>query len=506
MLFSATQTKSVEALARLSLRDPEYLAVHEKAEAPTPVRLQQAYMVVNLQDKTNILWSFIRTHLQARVGCLCFCDCTHTVSLTTAASITHPCTPPPSPPSPQQSKIIIFLSTCKQVRFYFELFRRLRPGVPLRALHGKMSQAKRMDVFYEFNDARAAVLFATDIAARGLDFPAVHWVLQADCPDDCAAYIHRVGRTARYTAAGKGLLLLLPSEREGMLAALQGARVPIRELRQNPDKVQSVLPAVQAMLSKDHELKLAAHRAFVAYVRSVHKHGSSRVFDAAKLPVAEYAASLGLLATPRLRFVRRGAVGDDDDEEEDDEEERAAPQAHQVAPARPRSREPDEPASDEGAASDGNLGTDDEAQPAADSEDEFLVVKRRHAAEADQEPLDSQAPDTAGDGTNALSTMTTTASKKKKKLKIRVDRPVAGSAKIVFDEEGEAMDPLARLAAGAGSNGDEPATLEEHAAALRERMALADARDKLDARKRRKEARETKRVRAGAGKDAWGGI
>lgn len=80
---------------------------------------------------------------------------------------------------------------------------------------------------------------------------------------------------------------------------------------------------------------------------------------------------------------------------------------------------------------------------------------------------------------------------------------MAGSAKIVFDEEGEAIDPLARLAAGAGSNGDEPATLEEHAAALRERMALADARDKADARKRRKEARETKRVRAGARKDAW---
>lgn len=411
----------------------------------------------------------------------------HTVPPTTTASITPLSS---SFPPSQQSKIIIFLSTCKQVRFYFELFRRLRPGVPLRALHGKMSQAKRMDVFYEFNDARAAVLFATDIAARGLDFPAVHWVLQADCPDDCAAYIHRVGRTARYTAAGKGLLLLLPSEREGMLAALQGARVPIRELRQNPDKVQSVLPAVQAMLSKDHELKLMAHRAFVAYVRSVHKHGSSRVFDAAKLPVAEYAASLGLLATPRLRFVRRGAVGDD---EGDDEEERAAPLADQAAPARPRSREPDESASDEGAASDGDAGTDDEAQPAADSDDEFLVVKRRHAAEADRE-LDSQAPDAPGDSTDALPTMTT-ATKKKKKLKIRVDRPVAGSGKIVFDEEGEAMDPLARLAAGAGSNGDAPATLKEHAAALRERMALADARDKLDARKRRKEARETKRVR-----------
>ena len=45
-----------------------------------------------------------------------------------------------------------------------------------------------------------SVLFATDIAARGLDFPTVEWVVQADCPEDVASYIHRVGRTARYIA------------------------------------------------------------------------------------------------------------------------------------------------------------------------------------------------------------------------------------------------------------------------------------------------------------------
>ena len=52
------------------------------------------------------------------------------------------------------------------------------PGVPLRALHGKMKQLKRMAVFYEFAEAKAMVLFATDIAARGLDFPTVDWVIQ----------------------------------------------------------------------------------------------------------------------------------------------------------------------------------------------------------------------------------------------------------------------------------------------------------------------------------------
>ena len=41
LLFSATQTRSVKDLARLSLRDPEYIAVHAEAAAPTPVKLQQ---------------------------------------------------------------------------------------------------------------------------------------------------------------------------------------------------------------------------------------------------------------------------------------------------------------------------------------------------------------------------------------------------------------------------------------------------------------------------------
>lgn len=44
------------------------------------------------------------------------------------------------------------------------------------------------------------VLFATDIAARGLDFAKLDWVLQLDCPEDVPAYIHRVGRTARYVS------------------------------------------------------------------------------------------------------------------------------------------------------------------------------------------------------------------------------------------------------------------------------------------------------------------
>lgn len=49
-----------------------------------------------------------------------------------------------------QAKVIVFMSTCNQVRYAYEALRRLRPGVPLRALHGKMKQMKRLAAFYDF--------------------------------------------------------------------------------------------------------------------------------------------------------------------------------------------------------------------------------------------------------------------------------------------------------------------------------------------------------------------
>ena len=54
----------------------------------------------------------------------------------------------------------------------------MRPGVPLMQLFGKQKLPKRVSIFNDFSKKQAAVLFATDIAARGLDIPAVHWVVQ----------------------------------------------------------------------------------------------------------------------------------------------------------------------------------------------------------------------------------------------------------------------------------------------------------------------------------------
>ncbi len=82
------------------------------------------------------------------------------------------------------------------------------------------------------------------VAARGLDIPAVHWIVQFDPPDDPRDYIHRVGRTARAGSAGKSLRFLLPSEL-GFLRYLKEARVPLNEFGFPADKVANVQSQVR---------------------------------------------------------------------------------------------------------------------------------------------------------------------------------------------------------------------------------------------------------------------
>ena len=66
LLFSATQTSNVKDLARLSLRDPEYIAVHEEAKKSTPEGLLGYYIECALQDKLDTLYGFIKTHLKTK--------------------------------------------------------------------------------------------------------------------------------------------------------------------------------------------------------------------------------------------------------------------------------------------------------------------------------------------------------------------------------------------------------------------------------------------------------
>ncbi|EGE01282.1 ATP-dependent RNA helicase DBP4 [Trichophyton equinum CBS 127.97] len=258
MLFSATQTKKVSDLARLSLQDPEYISVHQAASSATPSTLQQHYVVTPLPDKLDTLWSFIRSSLK--------------------------------------SKIIVFFSSSKEVRFVYEAFRQMQPGIPLLHLHGRQKQGARLDITHKFSASKNSCLFATDVVARGLDFPAVDWVIQLDCPEDSDTYIHRVGRTARYERDGRAVLFLDPSE--------EIEKIPIEKINIRANKQQSIKHQLQNMCFKDPQLKYLGQKAFTSYVKSIHIQKDKEVFDVKALPLEEYAASLGLPGAPRIKFIK----------------------------------------------------------------------------------------------------------------------------------------------------------------------------------------------------------
>jgi ATP-dependent RNA helicase DDX10/DBP4 len=92
------------------------------------------------------------------------------------------------------------------------------------------------------------------VAARGLDFPLVDWVIQLDCPEDTDTYIHRVGRTARFERSGNSLIMLLPSER-AFLEKLAERKVPIEDFTVKLAKTGSIKQQLNGMCFKDPELK-----------------------------------------------------------------------------------------------------------------------------------------------------------------------------------------------------------------------------------------------------------
>lgn len=272
LLFSATQTRDVKQLATLSLDKPEYLGVHDQDAASTPASLQQSYVVVPLKDKLNALYSFLKSHLK--------------------------------------HKTIFFFSSCAQVRYAFELLCSLRPGVPVLALHGKLSQTRRTSVYMDFLRKPHVALLATDVCARGLDFPNVDWVVQVDAPEDRDMYIHRAGRTARYRSGGKALLFLTPQEdKMGYIDKVlqtnnkQSKQIPIKKASINPNKTVVVGQRAASLVAQDVQINHLAKKAFGSYIRSLQlMPNHPEIFRIKDQDILDaYATSLGLASTPKIR-------------------------------------------------------------------------------------------------------------------------------------------------------------------------------------------------------------
>ncbi|KAJ9658765.1 ATP-dependent RNA helicase [Neophaeococcomyces mojaviensis] len=261
MLFSATQTTKVEDLARISLKPgPLYINVDHKKEHSTVSGLDQGYVICDSDKRFLLLFSFLKRNLK--------------------------------------KKIIVFFSSCACVKYHAELLNYI--DLPVLDLHGKQKQQKRTNTFFEFCNAKQGTLICTDVAARGLDIPAVDWIVQFDPPDDPRDYIHRVGRTARgANAKGRSLMFLQPNE-VGFLSYLKEAKIPIVEYEFPMKKIVNVQSQLEKLIGQNYYLNKSAKDAYRSYLQAYASHSLRSVFDVNKLDLIKVAKSFGFPTPPRV--------------------------------------------------------------------------------------------------------------------------------------------------------------------------------------------------------------
>lgn len=269
MLFSATQTTKVEDLARMSLRPgPLYINVVPELDNSTADGLEQGYVVCDSDKRFLLLFSFLKRNAK--------------------------------------KKIIVFLSSCNCVKYYGELLNYI--DLPVLDLHGKQKQAKRTNTFFEFCNAKQGILICTDVAARGLDIPAVDWIIQFDPPDDPRDYIHRVGRTARgKDGKGKSLMFLTPNE-VGFLRYLKAANVPLNEYEFPANKIANVQSQLTKLIKSNFWLHQSAKDGYRAYLQAYASHHLKTVYQIDKLDLAKVAKSFGFDVPPKVN-ITIGASG-----------------------------------------------------------------------------------------------------------------------------------------------------------------------------------------------------
>lgn len=497
LLFSATQSKKVSDLARLSLQDPEYVSVHAEDKSATPKSLTQNYIICPLEEKLDTLWSFIQAS--------------------------------------KKSKIVCFFSSAKTVRFVYESFRHMQPGISLLHLHGRQKQGARLDVTAKFAAAKAACLFATDVAARGLDFPAVDFVIQVDCPEDVDTYIHRVGRTARYNREGRGILFLAPSEEEGMLKRLEAKKVPVELINVRQKKKQSIKSQLVHMLFQDPELKYLAQKAFVTYTKSIYLQRDKSIFNIKNYDLEAYAASIGLPGAPKIKFVKDDASKQKKQqsrqelevpelsEDEADELEKKTDKPVRTKYDRMFERQNQDVLADHykklvndeeeeaGTSQDANDFTGAATAGNAD-DDDFMTVKRRIPADDDDDDKDVSSADEGEESTaprgrvvnlqGASQPLIVDSNRREKLLKSKKKllKLMDKGKKLVYDEDGNAHEVYElEDESDFRAKGLPEAQRQKFIEAALEEVAQADVEDKATAKAKRKEKMRKRKERQRAG-------
>lgn len=170
LLFSATYTREVRAMAATWLNNPDSIEVAPRNT--TAERVSQCVYHVDKSDKASLLCHLFRAG--------------------------------------QWGQTLVFTRTkhgANRLGQHLE-----REGFQVAVIHGNKSQSARIRALSDFKDDKVQILVATDIAARGLDIHQLPHVVNFELPNVPADYVHRIGRTGRAGASGEAVSLVCPDE------------------------------------------------------------------------------------------------------------------------------------------------------------------------------------------------------------------------------------------------------------------------------------------------------
>jgi ATP-dependent RNA helicase RhlE len=163
LLFSATISDEVRALAKRSINNPVEISIkQDNVSAP---KIDQWLITVDKGNKSALLSHLIKEQ--------------------------------------EWDQALIFIET-KQgaAKLVSQLEKR---GIPVESIHGDRTQAVREKILADFKSGQIKFLVATGVAARGLDIQNLSRVVNYDVPDQVEDYIHRIGRTGRAGARGEAI-------------------------------------------------------------------------------------------------------------------------------------------------------------------------------------------------------------------------------------------------------------------------------------------------------------
>ncbi|HZP19182.1 MAG TPA: DEAD/DEAH box helicase [Bauldia sp.] len=175
LFFSATMPPEIQRLADNFLSNPMRIEASRPATAAVTVTQLQVEAGREPTDKRAVLRALIRSAADFK-NAIIFCNRKRDVAIVHRSLVRH--------------------------------------GFNAGALHGDMDQHARMATLDDFKKDKLTLLVASDVAARGLDIPAVSHIFNFDVPTHSEDYVHRIGRTGRAGRSGTAITIVTPADRK----------------------------------------------------------------------------------------------------------------------------------------------------------------------------------------------------------------------------------------------------------------------------------------------------